>query len=127
VTILVTWAGSCSTTSRCQRRPPQDPAVRGKQNRGIMKRVLFVSAAMLVLAGSAEARIFSQDDCDECCLISAQLLRPGEDDDAEVWRPGLREDDDEAIEAMPPGLREDDDEDGVPGRPGVPSDEDDDE
>ncbi len=90
-----------------------------------MKRVLFVSAAMLVLAGSAEARIFRQDDCDERCLISAQLLRPGEDDDAEVWRPGPRGDDDED-EA--PGLREnDDDEDGAPGRPGVPSDEDDDD
>ena len=124
MTILVTWAGSCSTTSRCQRRPPQAPVVRGKQNRGIMKRVLFVSAAMLVLAGSAEARIFSQDDCDDRCLIPAQLLRPGEDDDAEVWRPGPRGDDDED-EA--PGLREDDDEDGAPGRPGVPSDQDDDD
>ena len=97
-----------------------------------MKRVLFVSAAMLVLAGSAEARIFRQDDCDERCLISAQLLRPGEDDDAEVWRPGPRGEDGEAIEAMPPGLREDDDdddddEDGAPGQPGVPSDEDDDD
>ena len=92
-----------------------------------MKRVLFVSAAMLVLAGSAKARIFSQDDCDGRCLISAQLLRPGEDDDTEIWRPGPRGDDGEAIEAMPPGLREDDDEDGAPGRPGVPSDEDDDD
>ena len=96
-----------------------------------MKQVLFVSAAMLVLAGSAEARIFSQDGCDGRCLISAQLLRPGEDDDAEIWRPGPRGDGDEAIEAMPPGLRpglrEDDDEDEAPGRPGVPSDEDDDD
>ena len=93
-----------------------------------MKRVLLVSAAMLVLAGSAEARIFSQDDCDDRCLISAKLLRPGEDDDAEIWRPGPRGDDGEAIEAMPPGLREDDDdEDGAPGQPGVPSDEDDDD
>jgi hypothetical protein len=93
-----------------------------------MKRVLFVSAAMLVLAGSAEARIFSQGDCDDRCLIPAQLLRPGEDDDAEIWRPGPRGEDGEAIEAMPPGLREnDDDEDGAPGRPGVPSDQDDDD
>ena len=96
-----------------------------------MERVLFVSAAMLMLAGSAEARIFSQGDCDDRCLISAQLLRPGEDDDAEVWRPGPRGDDGEAIEAMPPGLRgdddDDDDDDGAPGRPGGPSDEDDDD
>ncbi len=85
------------------------PSGAASKTGGIMKRVLFVSAAMLVLAGSAEARIFSQDDCDERCLISAQLLRPGEDDDAEVWRPGPRGEDREAIEAMPPGLREDDD------------------
>ena len=92
-----------------------------------MKKVLLTSIAMLVFASSAQARWFGQADGVEPCLFSAQLLRPDEDDDNEVWRPVPRGEDDEPIETARPGWRTDDDDNEVPERPGAPSDNDDDE
>ena len=92
-----------------------------------MKKVLLTSIAMLVFAGSAQARSFDRDESAEPCLFSAQLLRPDEDDDDEVWRPGPRGEDGEPIETGRPGWRTDDDDNEVPERPGAPSDDDDDE
>ena len=94
-----------------------------------MKQVLLTSIAMLVFAGSAQARSFGRADGVEPCLFSAQLLRPDEDDDddGEVLRPGPRGEDGEPIETGRPGWRTDDDDNEVPERPGAPSDYDDDE
>jgi len=72
-----------------------------------MKWVLLITAAVLALAGSAQARAFSRDGCAERCAVYVQQLGPSDDDD-ERMRPGPRGDDGEAIEMLPPGLPSDD-------------------
>lgn len=78
-------------------------------------------------SGPARRGHYETGSAVEPCLFSAQLLRPDEDDDGEVLRPGPRGEDGEPIETGRPGWRTDDDDNEVPERPGAPSDYDDDE
>ena len=82
-----------------------------------MKWVLLITAAMLALAGSAQARTFGRDDGVEGSLFFVQQPSLGDedDDDEATERPMPRWDDDEVIRPMPPGP------------PGPPSDDDEDE
>ena len=92
-----------------------------------MKRVLLMSVAMLVFAGSPQARPIGWNDCDEPCRIDVQQLSPGHDDDDEVWRLGPRGEDGEAIELAPGGRDWGDDEVVEPLPQAPPSDGDTDE
>jgi len=84
---------------------------------GNMKRVLLITAAVLALAGSAQARTFGRNDGAEGSLVFVQQPSLGDedDDDEATERPMPRWDDDEVIRPMPPGP------------PGPPSDDDEDE
>ena len=61
----------------------------------------LIGAAVLVLAGSVEARTLARDGCAERCAVYVQL-GPSDDDD-EMMRPGPRGDDGEPLEMVPPG------------------------
>jgi hypothetical protein len=82
-----------------------------------MKWVLLITAAVLALAGSAQARTFGRNDGAEGSLVFVQQPSLGDedDDDQATERPMPRWDDDEVIRPMPPGP------------PGPPSDDDEDE
>ena len=89
-----------------------------------MRQVLLISAAVVMFAGSAQARLFGGGDCTGC-LLHIQLLNPDDDDD-EVLRPGPRGDESDAIEIGPRGPRWGDD-GGIEPMPQGPSSDDEDE